>query len=287
MEAQAQAQAQAQAHAKDPPSIPEVRLADGIFRPSAALSLGQPAVAAARAGLRPPHVGLALRDASALLDPGYLEMENGYCRLPDGILHVAVHTPMPGVSGEMIDWWFAWHGEDSARYQLWHPRDHVSARWRRPFTWAGGDRMQWQQLYRGNVSEVVEYVGSTRMRLAIEFADPADYLDTARFDAGATETVVCGRTHSRAQRAAAGHLLHQVRRIEGGVEMRSRFWLGDIDPHDAPVRLLRPLLNARFARRRLMPEQLGRDLLVHCAEEMTHLAELLPELFRRVVRPAC
>ena len=272
------------------PSLPEVRLADGIFRPSAALRISEEVVAAARAGVQPASRGLGLRAANELLEPGYLALENGYARLDDGVLYVAAHTPMPGVTGEMIDWWFAWHGEESARYQLWHPRDHISARWRTPVTWAGGERSEWQQLYRTNVSEVDEYVGSTRMRLSIAFAEPAEYLDVSRLPSSETETVICGRTWSRKENVAAGHLVHQVRRTSDGVEMRSRFWLADFDSRAlrAPLPglgvLVRPLLNTRRMRRTLVPDGVGRDLLVHCAEEMAHLAEFLPTLFRRVVQ---
>jgi hypothetical protein len=271
---------------QEPQPVPEVRLEDGIFRPSAELRLSETIVAAARAGLQPPSRGLGLHDANALLEPGYLALENGYARLDDATLYVAAHTPMPGVTGEMIDWWFAWHGEESARYQLWHPRDHLSARWRRPATWAGGDREAWRQLYRNNMSEVDEYVGSTRMLLSIAFADPAAYLDASRFESSGTETVICGRTFSRRENIAAGHLLHQIRRTTDGVEMRSRFWLADFDARNVPLAgaLLNPLLNTRRMRRALVPNRVGRDLLVHCAEEMTHLAEFLPALFRRVVR---
>jgi hypothetical protein len=43
------------------------------------------------------------------------------------------------------------------------------------------------------------------------------------------------------------------------------------------------LLNSPLMRRTLVPDGVGRDLLLHCAEEMTHLAEFLPALFQRVV----
>ena len=36
---------------------------------------------------------------------------------------------MPGVTPQMWEWWFGWHGSDSRRYKLWHPRAHVSAHW--------------------------------------------------------------------------------------------------------------------------------------------------------------
>ena len=34
-----------------------------------------------------------------------------------------------------------------------------------------------------------------------------------------------------------------------------------------------------------MPDKLGLDLLVHCAEEMNHLARFLPALYRKAHGP--
>mgnify|MGYP006964173643 CR=1 FL=1 len=36
---------------------------------------------------------------------------------------------MPGVTGEMLDWWFPWHSVGSdLRYKIWDPEDHYFAR---------------------------------------------------------------------------------------------------------------------------------------------------------------
>jgi phloretin hydrolase len=53
-----------------------------------------------------------------LLEPGNLAGETGWCSLPDGVGYTAVRTPMPGVTGEMLDWWFAWHPHDPMRYRM-------------------------------------------------------------------------------------------------------------------------------------------------------------------------
>jgi hypothetical protein len=124
------------------------------------------------------------------------------------------------------------------------------------------------------------------MHLSIAFCDPSEYLDSSRFSASGTETVISARTISRAERMAAGHVLHQIRRTADGVEMRSRFWLADFSPLAAPLvaPALRAVLNTRRVRQAIIPNAVGRNLVQHCAEEMTHLAEFLPELFERVVR---
>jgi hypothetical protein len=103
---------------------------------------------------------LEFDDAATLLDEGYQQTENGYGRLRDGGLQVSARTDMPGVTPAMWDWWFGWHGSDSRRYKLWHPRAHVSARWRD----GRGDGG-----YVGRTSMVQEYLGSAFSRPAIQF----------------------------------------------------------------------------------------------------------------------
>ncbi len=63
----------------------------------------------------------------------FLRAEDGdYCRLgygvaEDGTAFVCNETYMPGVTGEMLDWWFPWHrvGSD-LRYKIWDPRTTIS-----------------------------------------------------------------------------------------------------------------------------------------------------------------
>ena len=75
-----------------------------------------------------PAQALPFSDINALLDPGYHAVENGYCELPDGSGYVASHVPFPGCTGEMYQWWFWWHAQESARYTLWYPTNHISVR---------------------------------------------------------------------------------------------------------------------------------------------------------------
>ena len=266
----------------DPEHLPSVTLGGQTWRPDASVVLPDYAVAAVRAGRQPAERGLRLTEANRLLEPGHLPMENGYARLDDGMLHVAVLTPMPGVTGDMLDWWFAWHGEDQARYVLWHPKDHVWAAWRKPVVWS----QRWREVYVSNVSDVDEFIGSFLQRLSIDFQPPERYVDASRFATTRVETAVCARTVLRERGLAAGHVVHLVRSTDAGIEMRSRFWLGDLDASSWGFvgRALQPLLDTGALRRRAVPDHVGRDLLIHCAEEMLHLAGILPELFSRFAR---
>jgi hypothetical protein len=211
-----------------------------------------------------------LADARRLLEPGDQPLEDGY-GLTGGALHVAVRTVMPGVTPAMIDWWFGWHGEEPERYKLWHPRAHVHASW----TDATGDRAG-RAAYLGRTSVVHEYVGSELASVHIRFVHPAQLgLDDARLG---DATAVCARIGYAAQPLDFGWLLHHVRPVAGGAEMRSRFWIGG--PHAAVRGLGRAgTLAARVVGRVLGPsERNGHDLLVHCAQEMAHLASFLPAL---------
>jgi len=233
-----------------------------FFRPEMA-ALPRHVVEALQHGPQAAPVLAAFDAAAALLDAGYQQTENGYAVLRDGGIQVSVRTDMPGVTPAMWAWWFGWHGCDSRRYKLWHPRAHVSASWS-----DGGDEL----AYVGRTSLVEEYLGSEFTHAAIQFVDPSSIGMHGVCD----EVAICARLGSVDLPVDVGWLVHHVRPTADGAEMRSRFWMGG--RHVAlragkslADRVLRP-----FAARQL-PDP--RDLMVHCAQEMNHLASFLPALY--------
>jgi DAPG hydrolase PhiG domain len=208
--------------------------------------------------------------AGELLVHGHGPVETGYSLAPDGGARIAVHTPMPGVTPAMWDWWFGWHGSEAARYKLWHPRAHVHAAWAD----GAGDLGR----YVGRTSQVVEYIGSTRMRLDICFVPPSSVgLDPARL-AQTGAVAICARAGLAGAPAETGWLIHHVRPISGGSEMRSRFWVaGETIRAKArgPVGAVATAVLRRLARPNSSE---AAHLLVHCAQEMAHLAAILPDL---------
>ena len=55
--------------------------------------------------------------------------QGGYGVAADGTGFVCNATYMPGVTGDMLDWWFPWHSVGSdLRYKIWDPEDHYFAR---------------------------------------------------------------------------------------------------------------------------------------------------------------
>lgn len=211
---------------------------------------------------------LAFDEVGSIADPGYQQTENGYGRLDDGSIAVSVRTDMPGVAPQMWSWWFGWHGSDSRRYKLWHPRAHVAAKWK--------DAALGAQRYVGRTSLISEYIGSTLLRGAIQFVVP----ETIGLDSGGDALPVCARLGSGDVPVDVGWFVHHIRPTEQGSEMRSRFWLGGrhIAVRGGPgvvSRLVRPVASQVVE----VSAATARDLMVHCAQEMNHLAGFLPDLY--------
>lgn len=244
-------------------------------------------VEALSSGPAPAEHGYTVDEAARRMSrPGYEATETGYTTLPNGQILVSILTEMPGVTGEMWDWWFGWHGMETARYKLWHPEAHY-------YTSMGDDRrsdrsLTDRQRYLDNVSYVDEYLGPDKSRLTVRFLDPTK----VGFDQPKPgETVIVARGGLSPAPIAMAWLIHQVRATADGSEMRSRFFFNDFDilripPHSVTSRpggilttsvgpALRPLISRLGARK---PDKIGPAMIQHCAEEMNHLSRFLPAL---------
>jgi hypothetical protein len=235
-------------------------------------------LAAIERGPIDPAEALGRDDLERLLDPAPLPSETGWCTLPDGVAYVAVRTPMPGVSGAMVDWWFDWHPADDLRYRIWHPRAHFANSVERPS--APGAKAHW-----GTVHHPVEDVGVGRVRARIAFAAPSELgMASDHLDDPAVATIVCGWAGDDDRRVRHTPMVHAFLNEPDGVVLRSRFWLGAALRPYLPAPVAAPLalaLNNGFVRRRTLPDGLPRALARHCAEEYANLGALLPELYAR------
>lgn len=210
-------------------------------------------------------------EAGTMVEPGYWPVETGYTHAPDGSIRVFCLTEMARVEPHMWDWWFGWHGCEAERYKLWHPKAHLEAKW------ADGRR---DEAYIGRTSLITEYLGSQRVKGGISFVPPSSMgLDEERL-AEQGEVAICARITVPGTPLKGGWLLHQLRPVDGGSEMRSRMWLGGENSAlgDNPGMLARGLARAiRPLASGLLPDPI--ELLAHNAQEMAHLAGFLPELY--------
>ncbi len=116
-------------------------------------------------------------------------------------------------------------------------------------------------------------LGGELQKLKINFREPSQVLDVSRFEEAGVSSLQYARIGPLESEGWLGHVIHLCRDTDYGTEMRSRFWLGDVEP------VAEPLAPATIAA--LTPETLGRGLLRHCSEEMTYLGGFLPELFAK------
>ncbi|MFN8215007.1 MAG: hypothetical protein U0R71_00265 [Solirubrobacterales bacterium] len=249
-------------------------LAAYLERPLAA---ADPAVlAAVERGPADPATALRPSDLDRLLDPAPLPLETGWCTLPGGVRFVAVATPMPGVNGEMVDWWFDWHPREALRYRVWHPLAHRDNSLEPPR--APGRKAHW-----GAVHHPVEDVGTGTVHARIAFQPPSRLgFSTDALDEREVATVVGGLVGDDRRRTQHSLMVHVFLRDGDGLRLRSHFWLGAAIRPYLPAPLAGPLarlLNRRRVRDAALPRGLERALARHCAEEYANLAALLPELY--------
>ena len=216
------------------------------------------------ASLRAPEFS----EASSQLDPGPVAIETGVARLGSGHLYVAARTDMPGCKGRMFEWWFRF-APDTQQYLWWHPTDHVSSTWREtsPTSHVGSTHIVEERL-----------AGSDVHALQIHFIDPHDVFGSDYDDAvaaGQVSAAVCaqigiGEDPARDARGRPnmGRMTHIARDTEDGLVLRSRFWLGygtGLPPEELE---------------RVVPDELGLQLMRHAHTEFKHLARFLPSLYR-------
>ena len=195
-----------------------------------------------------PEQALPIGKLNDLLNPGYLEVETGCCVLPSGAAYVANHTLMPNVTVDMVNWWFAWHSLESLRYKIWWPQGHYS------ISLAKEDRNKVlnpntppTQRFQGITHHVVEDTGSGPEDIFINFLTLENSgFAVERCTSPHMGTIIAANGLSSAVNAPANapqapaFMLHFVREVSGGVEFRSRFWIGYHMIEKHPTLLLPP-----------------------------------------------
>ena len=215
-----------------------------------------------------------LEHANEMFFSGRPTLENGFTFAADGSMRIAIETDMPGVEPYMWDWWFGWHSDSAERYKLWHPQAHMHASWAQDPPKAARNR----ERYVGYTSFVDEYVGADFLRLAISFATPRSLgLTHPSLDDPKRATAICANSTIKGMPITAGVLIHLIQKTPTGSRMRSRFWIGG---NNIKPRGLIGYPAAMLAKVGLKPTDTdARALLVHCAQEMAHLATFLPALY--------
>lgn len=234
------------------------------------------ALCALLAGPMDPKLAITPDEVKKLLEPGYVEGENGYCIMENGAGYLAVNNKFPGVSLEMMKWWFAWHPLESIRYKIWNPYCHPYA------AIADVDRekiknpdLPLEEKIADVVHFVVEDIGAGMQDVVIHFR-PVEELGFTKEELSEHHCFAIGgyglvenREGEKGKMPAI--MLHFYRETEDGIESRTRFWMG--------YRIVRGHRICVLPKGIKVPEIVPKGLALHNVEEFSHLASILPELY--------
>lgn len=228
------------------------------------------------AGPVKPTQATSIEDRNDLMKPGYLEVETGYTVMPDGSGFAATLVNMPGVTPEMLDWWFNWHPLENLRYAIWCPVAHTGISAKNPA----------QHLDSSGVSLEVRNYGSTHYpvegfnvqgadTIRIEFFSPESFgLDMNMFKEPEISRAVCANATIHAFRIPFNAFFHAIRKVDGGVEFRSRYWVWQTMKAGQPKKVKLPMPYKMM--------DMARNNCLHSLTEYNNLASFLPELYREM-----
>ena len=218
---------------------------------------------------------LLIQNRNDLFNSGDLPGEFGWWSLEDGTAMIANQTFFPGVTGEMFDWWFAWHPIDRLRYACWDPEDHFDVDLK--------DRdkaldmsLSMRERHWGSTHYVWEDAGFGGIDLLeINFKRPGDLgYDESKIDTEACNALVCANCLSYGRDDMPDVpvvMTHFLRPVEGGSQLRSRFWFGWQIIDGKPDKMIPDGVS--------IPVEAPKALLRHNVIEFTNLTALLPDIY--------
>jgi phloretin hydrolase len=230
----------------------------------------------ANAGPSDPARVTSIQNRNDLMKPGYLEVETGYTVMPDGSGFAATLVKMPGVTPDMLDWWFNWHPLEGLRYAMWCPVAHTDISVKNPNIHLDSSGIPLMERNYGSTHYPVEGFnvrGADKVR--IEFFSPQDFgLDMGMFKKPEISRAYCANVIIDAIRVPFNSFFHAVREVEGGIEYRSRYWIGYTMKSGNPVRSKIPLPYKMM--------DLARNNCLHSLTEYNNLASFLPQLYQEM-----
>lgn len=206
----------------------------------------------------------AFEDKDDILKSTQLQNEVGYAKMKDGSYLVSMVCPMPGISEDMIRWWFWWHPQNKDRYRIWYPKEHIGISYNKK------DREYFNKEtlppFKANTHYPVERIGSAVLPLRIDFVTEEDFGFSADvMKENGIPLIVCGHVGVLNNLVKHTEMAHAFKKTDDGLFMISRFWLG---------KTMNPIL-----RRIIINDTMARGMAEHCCVEYRSLWEILPQLY--------
>lgn len=223
-------------------------------------------------------LALPVSDRNRLMASGYLPVETGYCLMPDGSGFAATNVFMPDVTPEMIDWWFNWHPLVGLRYAIWCPVAHQSISAHTPEAHLDNSGVDLHIRNIGKIHYPLEgfnLKGAQKLEIAFKSAKQMG-LDETLFKSGSISTFTAATVTNVFPRMPINIIFHVVRKVKGGVEYRSRYWLTYTMNRKGKI------VQSMFPRPKSVVLAFARNNCIHSLMEYNHLASILPSLYREM-----
>lgn len=221
-----------------------------------------------------PVNALPFTQRNRIFEPGFIQEEIGYCVMPDGTGYVSDLNFIPGATAKMVDWWFAWRGLEPLRYVISNPQSHMQAMTMQTEKMMDVD-LSYQERYWDSTQIVVKLGEMGPTTEYMNFKCPSDVgFDMEQIGTEACSSLICARCYSKGVPPFAQpdyFVAHQVREVEGGVEVRSRYWLGWNVRYGREDKELQDGLS--------MPPMLPMGCMLQNMTEWAHLSSFLPQLY--------
>ena len=227
-----------------------------------------------------PAKALYPEQMNDLLNPGHLDVEIGWCNLPNGAGFIANCYQYKRVTAEMIDWWFCWHTLEDLRYRLWFPPQHagimISPETRKRML---DPNIPFSEKNWGATHHVTENCDNGMENIDITFLSPKDFgFDMSRWKEPYVSTFAggygwaCAVNKTDESITAPALMCHIFRPIPGGLEHRTRFWLGYRFSGGKPELSLPPGVK--------VPVAAVQGLARHDVKEFKNFGAFLPEIYK-------
>lgn len=218
-----------------------------------------------------PEKALQITEINKLLDPGYQAEDEGYCILSDGAGYVGEKMFYPGVTKEMFEWWFAWHGIEDSRYKIWDPKAHygvaVSKRNLRQRT---DSSLSWKERNWGTTDFIMAYTTEGPSVMRICFMSPEDFGFDMQLLKKNNVSCVCAISGKPDEAVCNGPSIRVLHETEDGLHVWLYFWYGYTIVNRKPIRLDTGVCDIEVPKLQV----------THCAEEYTRLGKILPLVYK-------
>ena len=238
-----------------------------FYRPLVPAPLGKKVIADGRAADTLQLLPIEERNRFiAGTDTEFLQV--GFGIAANGTGFVANTTIMPGVTVNMMNWWFGWHSVTSdLRYKIWDPEDHYYARADNS-DYVKDPSVPNNKKTWGVTHDIMEDIGMGPEPLKLHFMNPIDFgYDDSLIGTRKCESLVCAIGSGNCPAA----MTHKFYSIPGGISFESRFWIGYAYKNNKFIKLV---MDGES-----IPEIVPRALFRHNIKEFANLASILPEVY--------